>query len=764
MNMRRFSFHAVIIGGFFLLTVILTYPLILHLTTHIPVHKDWHPSGSEHWMWLWAFWFIEHRIVELHQWSLFTDAIFYPRGIDLTNTMILGFGHTLALAIPFVRYLGVILPFNLLLIGSFILTAYFTFLLVRYLTNDSRAAFVSGIIFAFSPYQMARTISMFGLVTGSMWIPLYALFFIRAARSGLTRYVVLAPLVLTLTAVSHPYYAVFLGIFSVMYALYHLNFKTDRIVCSNLLRRLLSMGCITILFFLPLAWVILAHWSNDLQIEVPLSSEFGADLLAFFLPSTHHSLVGDLVKPLYYTHFTGNDVEQTVYIGYMVLLLSLVAAVKVSKKETRFWSLSAIVFFVLALGSLLHIDGKSFFKIHETPIMLPLPSILLYFFPLLNAVRGYSRFSVMLMLALAVLMGYGTRYLLTRFEGKSRAALLCLALIGVTIGFEFSTVPLPLADARIPKLYGRIATAGGPDGTLLDVPLYWFMTKYEYYQTAHRNRLLSGQAPRIPLRLNQTYADAMPLMRLFRNPELIKDYEQVPIDKRDITRFIDFFDLSFIVIHRALLHRGLFDHLLGIANMPPGVIRLQGPEVFDRLMRFLLANFPVARVEEEGDIVALQLARSHDNRDLWFENGKYLVDFGVTAPQIFLSEGWSNPERWDDELTVAWADHKESRLWLYFPHVEDFAMELKLRPFSFPGSPLQTVKIYVNGQFFREIPLEVKDWHSYTVHLPQAYLTTGINTFRFVYGYTDSPSRVEPGNGDTRRLAVAFDYVAFHQE
>ncbi len=92
--MRRFSFHLAIIGGFVLLTVILTYPLILHLTTHIPVHKDWHPSGSEHWTWLWAFWFIEHHIVELRHRSLFTDIIFYPRGIDITNTMLFGFGLT----------------------------------------------------------------------------------------------------------------------------------------------------------------------------------------------------------------------------------------------------------------------------------------------------------------------------------------------------------------------------------------------------------------------------------------------------------------------------------------------------------------------------------------------------------------------------------------------------------------------------------------------------------------------------------------------
>ncbi len=54
---------------------------------------------------------------------------------------------------------------------------------------------------------------------------------------------------------------------------------------------------------------------------------------------------------------------------------------------------------------------------------------------------------------------------------------MCLGLIGVTIGFEFSTIPLPLADARIPKVYDRIATQGGADGTLLDVPLYWFTDK-----------------------------------------------------------------------------------------------------------------------------------------------------------------------------------------------------------------------------------------------------------------------------------------------
>jgi hypothetical protein len=762
MKMRSLSFHTAILSGFTLLALMLTYPLILHLTTHIPLHRDWHPSGAEHWTSMWAFWFVEHLLAE-HQWSLSTDAIFFPRGVDLTNTTLFGFELTLAVSIPFVRSFGVILPFNLFIIGSFILTAYSTFLLVRYLTNDSRAAFISGIIFAFSPYQMARSLSMFGIITSAMWIPLYILCLIRATQGGLTRYLVLAPLVLTLTLISNPYYAIFLGLFSVIYSFYYITYDRGSIALGTLLRRLLSMVCMTMLLFLPLLWVILTHWSSDLQIDIPLSPEFGADLLAFFLPSTHHTLWGNLVKPIYYTHFTGNDIEQTVYIGYTVLLLSLFAVLKVSKNETRFWSLSALIFFVLSLGPFLHIYGKSILRVDGMPITFPLPNLLLHFFPLLSTVRAACRFSIMLMLALAVLAGFGAKYLLARLEGKLGAALLCLGLMTAAIGFEFSIVPLPLVDARIPKVYDRIATEDGSRGTLLDVPLYWFMTRYQYYQTAHLQRLLIGQAPRIPVTLLRNYADTMPFMRLFRNPELISDYEQTPIDRRDILRFLEFFDLSFIVLHKAHLGTTLFDHLVGSPHTPPEGTRLQGPEVFHRLMRFLQTHFPIEWMEEEGDIVVLKLARGHQVDDLWIGKDGFTLDFDSTTPQFFLAEGWSAPELWRD-LTVAWSNGKDSRLWMYLPRAEALTMELKLVPFTFPESPPQGMKIYVNGQFLKHISMETRHWQNHAVHLTHDDLTPGINTFRFVYDYTASPAELSPSNIDRRQLAVAFDYIAFHPE
>jgi hypothetical protein len=761
--MRRFSFHAVIIGGFALLTIVLTYPLILHLTTHIPVHKDWHPSGSEHWTSMWAIWFVAKRIMESHQWSLFTDTIFYPRGVDLTNTTFFGFGLTVGVAIPFVWYLGIILTFNLLIIGSFILTAYSTFLLVRYLTGDSRAAFVSGFIFAFSPFQMARVVSMFGIVTSGMWIPFYVLFFIKAIRGGLTFDLVLAPLVLILTLISNPYYAIFLGMFSVIYSFYYPLSNKSLILCRILLRRLFFMGCLTVLFFLPLAWVLLTHWSKDFQVDIRLSPEFGADLMAFFIPSIHHSLWGDSVKSIYYTHFTGNPVEQTVYIGYIVLLLSSIALIKTSEKETHIWSLLSVIFFVLSLGPFLHINGESSLKVDGISIMLPLPSYLLHFLPVLSAMRASSRFSIMLMLSLAVIAGYGMRHLLTRLKGRLGVLGLFLGIIGIAICLEFSIVPLPLADARIPRVYETIATEGSKGGTLLDVPLYWFMTKYEYYQTAHLKRLFIGQAPRIPLELIVSYGDTIPFIKFFRNPELINDYERTPVDKGDILRFIEFFDVSFIVIHKAYLGEGLFDHLRHIPNSPSRAAHLRGPEVFDRLMRFLMTYFPVTHVEADGDLVVLTLARAPQADDLWMGQEGPRLDFDATHPQFFLTDGWAPPERWRD-LTFAWAAAKESRLWVYLPGGQALAMEVRVQPFTFPGSPPQGMTIEVNGRVVSHIALATSAWQNYTVHLTPTDLVQGINTVRFVYDYTASPAAVLPSNGDRRQLAVNFDYIAFHPE
>jgi hypothetical protein len=761
------SFYAIVAGGFLLITVVVTYPLILHFPTHIPFHEELPPAIAEHWMWTWGFWFITELVAEGRKWSLFTDVFFYPRGVDLTYPLLFGLGLPLAVAIPVVRLLGGILTFNLFVFVAFVATAYATFLLVRDLTHNSKAAFVSGVIFAFSPFHMVRTLGHFGILTSGMWIPLYVLFFIRAMTCGNLFSLILASLVLALTCLSNPYYAIFLGIFTIMYSGYHLIFRKIHHTANILGKRLLSMACLSMLFLLPVIWITFTHGREDFYIYSTLSTAvfYSADLLAFFLPSPYHPIWGPLISLPFYAHFTGNITEQTVYMGYMVLILSAIAILKVPKEQTCFWAMSAIAFFVLSLGPFLHIHGRDTLELGGVSLALPLPNLPMHFVPLLKAMRVPSRFSIMLMLALAVLAGYGAAHLMKRFEGKPAAGLGLLGLIIAIIGIEFSISPLPLADARIPKVYQDIAQDQSQGGTLLDVPMYWSIGAYQHYQTVHHKRLLFGHVPRLVPSLVLTYADSIPFIKLFKNPELIKDYDQNPVDRSDILRFVEFFDLSFIVIHKDLLAPWFYTAFVRYPwdGSPQSPTVLQAPEVFDRLMRFLVTHFPVAHAEEHGNIVVLKLARDYPVDDLWTRQDGYRLDFSSTMPQFFLAEGWSSFER-GRELTFAWADAKESRLWGYFPRVEPMSMELKVLPFTFPGSPPQGMKIYVNGRFVSHIPLISNDWQSHRVHLSKTDLTSGLNTFRFVYDYTASPAKVSPGNLDTRQLAVAFDYIAFHPE
>src|SRR5690606_6123707 len=114
---------------------------------------------------------------------------------------------------------------------------------------------------------------------------------------------------------------------------------------------------------------------------------------AFFVPSSHHVLWGDWMRPLYvhlYTGFAGNDTEQTVYIGYVVLALAVIAIVKVPKAKTRLWMLSAIIFFLLSLGPFLHLYGSDTFVLGGLELSVPLPSYLLHFIPGFAAIRGWS--------------------------------------------------------------------------------------------------------------------------------------------------------------------------------------------------------------------------------------------------------------------------------------------------------------------------------------------------------------------------------------
>jgi hypothetical protein len=187
MRARR---HLSAIAAFVLLALGVTWPLPLHLTTHLPGA----PTGDTG-VYVWNVWIFRHELLRHAQFPLFTDHIFaLTNGVNLSAHNYTVFADLLGLAL--IPIFGVVGAFNVIYLLLITGTAYATFLLVRRVTGGATLeAWIGGAVFAASPVLIARGTAHFSLVA-AMPLPLFLLCLMRALDTRRTRDAVLAGLVL----------------------------------------------------------------------------------------------------------------------------------------------------------------------------------------------------------------------------------------------------------------------------------------------------------------------------------------------------------------------------------------------------------------------------------------------------------------------------------------------------------------------------------------------------------------------------------------
>jgi hypothetical protein len=196
--------------------------------------------------------------------------------------------------------------------------------------------------------------------------------------------------------------------------------------------------------------------------------QFSADLAAFLTPSPRHPIWQPLAKAIS-RDFRANFAEATVFLGWLPLVLALVATLAWRRPTPpgRFWVIVYWVFGLLTLGPTLQWRGRAW---------LPLPARWLAEVPVWRELRIPSRFTVMVMLALAVLCALVLAWLVGSSAPAGRRALrrYVLPLAALLVLFEYLPVPLPLADRSVPAVYAAIAadtTAPPGTGAVLDLPV-----------------------------------------------------------------------------------------------------------------------------------------------------------------------------------------------------------------------------------------------------------------------------------------------------
>jgi hypothetical protein len=182
------------------LAIAWTFPLVRHLSTHIPGSE-----AGDNVTFLWNFWWMRQALAASSD-VFRTTSLFVPTGSDLTlhtHTALPAFVGATLLA-----RLSVPSALNVTIVAALALNAFFGYLLGWRVTRDHAAGMLAGIIAGGSPFVSAHLHGHFNLI--HVWtIAAFAIAAHGAIVERSTRSAVAAGLVLGLTAYVDYYYVVF---------------------------------------------------------------------------------------------------------------------------------------------------------------------------------------------------------------------------------------------------------------------------------------------------------------------------------------------------------------------------------------------------------------------------------------------------------------------------------------------------------------------------------------------------------------------------
>jgi hypothetical protein len=715
-GLRLFSGRAshpewIVLSAYTLATLILTTPLIFHVQDRLS------GSSPDSFQNIWNLWWVLRATIAYPTNPFYTHAIYYPDGVSLLfHTLNLTNG---LLAIPLQLAFGVVVAGNLIILVSFVLTAYAEYLLALFVVKHHPSAFVAGFILTFSPFHFAHLWGGQMQLISLQWLPLFLFFSLRTLRHGRLRDMLIAAFLLCWIALTDWYYLLFAVIAAGLLLAAHLFQRSDQSARRKWILALASM-CIAVALLMPLLVLMLREAASKGYMYPPASEvvKFSADVTAFFSPSALHPLIGRLFSRLT-KGYSGGLAESSVYLGLVPLALMLLGTVR--RRLISFpWLLIWLVSVILALGPVLHFFGRVEFGPNH--LSIPAPYSLVAGLPLLTYARSVSRFVSLTMISLGILAGLGLRELLqTRFGREPLKKLPQYGLGALILGliyFEFLAIPVPMQSARIPKFAEVLASDPTVTG-ILDLPdgSYVFDAYHMFYQTLHQKPLIGGYVSRLnphPLIQNLPVSQSWGLSETHQ-PEILTK----PPGVGDL-QFLKAVGISHLVIHRRQW-RDYFSQ--------PSPVR-------DALGSFL----PVYQDEEEIVYSLKEVPLPHLAMALSLDGDWYPPESVGSTPETL---------RWikDEASIVIWA-----------PNAQQLKLDFSTWSFDSP----RHVELYVNGQELQRVAVPSDTIDQVTTQPFQ--VQPGLTWVQFHPIERAVAPRDIGSSDDSRLLAVAIAQVSLHTE
>jgi hypothetical protein len=751
--------HLVVLLLYTLLAVVLWYPLPLHLTTHVPGSETW---AFDEYTFVWNLWWFREALLT-GQNPLQSDFIFHPLGIDLVLYTYNLFNA--AFALPLIPFLGTVLTSNLILIGMSILSGWGTWLLCRWLfartlptpaadqhTLLSATAFGAGALYAFGAYRaIYAALGHYDLVSTG-FIPLFILFFLKAFWGNPTtpynwrqwhtwRPAILAGVFMAGALLNEMIFGVFLAMLGLLAMAI-----TWRQATKGWFLRLTAAAMVAAILWAPVGIpvvrtllstdFVLTGWGDALKLS--------ADLLSFTSPTALHPLWGpDWVTELRSVQVNAvspgasrfNDVN-TVFVGISTLVLAAVAWWR-WRGVVRLWVAGLLGFMLLALGPVLQIAGKyqwSFDNVlgNGGTTAIPLPFILLHYIPIVQGNRAANRFSVVLMLCAALLVGYGLLALGKRLPKRSGAWV--AGGVGLLLLIEQLSLPLPLTNAQIPAGYAQIIQ-DPDDVAVLTLPLGWRNsfgvvgvedTRVEWYLSAHGKRLLQGNISRAP-GYKFDYWAQVPVVRsliTLQNDGEVSAEQQVEDEARALETMA-LLGVRYVAVHPAIEGRPPYE------------------QNRERSLAYLQEVLPMSLLYEGEDLLLYRVDAPAPTTGT--------IPFGTPTSDLYQVYGWFGDDQ-EGGISYNWATQEALMLLPVADPTRAMTVTLTVRPFQTP----QTLQPLLFEQPIGDpIPL-LPGWNDVTLTLPADSLKGPTARLTLRFSRTDLPMDVIPQLTQIGTTGISF--------
>ncbi len=481
--------HVSVICLFLLISIFITYPLILHIGNL--------SSGTGDEL---ILSYIQNYVVYAffhHPLTLFNAPHFFPyiNSLAYSDSLLTS---SILLAVPAWFFHQPIAIHNITLLFSLTSLGWSIYFLTNYIIKDKLLAVLSGFLVIFSPVTLDKYIHL--QVLFIFFVPLSIYFFLRYLKEKKLKLLVFSLLCFDLQALNSflPGYFIIFSfiIISIVYYFVHRPKIKDFLPRKALVAILLSL-LILVPFILPYYQVATEfsyvrdirdsiHFAN--QPEDFLYSNQFTTLSSFF-----NSVWGRDTYPESISF--KNGFPGIVLLG--LVFISIVYVLKNRKKlDYKLLSLFSIacIGIVLSLGPFLHINRQT---IHH-PIPIPLPYALFYYIlPGFNGMRNSARWEELFIIGISS----GGVVVLSQIL-KKYSTMIKLLVVGILFGITLGEYNPSIAFQNIPEVknfpseYSYINTI--TDAKVIEMPIYnWNVFPYSGQEYLRQYYSITGFKPRV---------------------------------------------------------------------------------------------------------------------------------------------------------------------------------------------------------------------------------------------------------------------------